>query len=294
MTRLAVLADIHGNLPALEAVVDHMAQFNVDQVIVAGDIVNWGPFSAAVAAYVMDSKWTYIRGNNEYYLLDYGSARQPEAWRDYGLMAWLQAQLPGKWQHIIGGWPDTLQLRYQDAPPILVCHGTPFSPWITIFPQTTDDEVRELLRETPETTLICAHSHISMDRQVRQWHLVNCGSVGLPLDADPRAEYVILDGDESSWQATFHRVAYDRAPIYAEFERQHFVENYGAEAYLVIEEFKTARIQLHTCQAWRRVAHPGEPFTIAMAQEFLTQDTEEYRSEAYRLDFAAKRAASRL
>ena len=48
MTRLAVLADIHGNLPALKAVIDDMAQFEVDHVVVAGDSVNWGPFSCEV------------------------------------------------------------------------------------------------------------------------------------------------------------------------------------------------------------------------------------------------------
>ena len=71
MTRLAVLADIHGNLPALQAVIADMAQFAVDQVVVAGDSVNWGPFSRQVMELIWAHRWPVIRGNNELYLLDY-------------------------------------------------------------------------------------------------------------------------------------------------------------------------------------------------------------------------------
>ena len=75
MTRLAVLADIHGNLPALQAVIDDMAQFAVDQVVVAGDSINWGPFSREVLEVIRERRWPVIRGNNELYLLDYDTER---------------------------------------------------------------------------------------------------------------------------------------------------------------------------------------------------------------------------
>ncbi len=71
MTRLAILSDIHGNLPALEAVMADMAQFVVDHVIVAGDSINWGPFSREVVETVLLNNWAAVRGNNELYLLDY-------------------------------------------------------------------------------------------------------------------------------------------------------------------------------------------------------------------------------
>ena len=61
MTRLAVLADLHGNLPALEAVLQDLSQFRVDRVIVAGDVVNWGPFSAQVLERVTREGWAVVR-----------------------------------------------------------------------------------------------------------------------------------------------------------------------------------------------------------------------------------------
>jgi predicted phosphodiesterase len=101
MTRLAILADIHGNLPALEAVLADLAQFAVDHVIVAGDVVNWGPFSAPVMERVTRAGWAVIRGNNEFYLLDYNTPRQPEHWREFELLPWLHGQLKGKWHRLI-------------------------------------------------------------------------------------------------------------------------------------------------------------------------------------------------
>ena len=285
MTRIAVLSDIHGNLPALQAVMTHMAQFSLDHVVVAGDVVNWGPFSAQVTEIVMNNHWSVIRGNNEYYLLDYDTVRQPESWREYGLMPWLKEQLRGKWQHVIAGWPDVIQLRYSDAPPIVMFHGTPDGPWAPIFPQqyVSDEDVAQILAPIDASTVICGHSHLALDRQVERWHIINPGTVGVPLDGDLRAQYAILDGDEQGWKATFHRVDYDQTPLYEEFEQQQFVERYGAEAFLVIEEFKTAYIQLHTCQHWRRDAYPDAPFTLAMAREFLTLDTDAYRPAPYQI-----------
>src|SRR4051812_1778127 len=107
MTRLAILADIHGNLAALEAVQVDLAQFSVDQVVVAGDVINWGPCSAEVAARVLEAGWAVIRGNNEFYLLDYGTPRAAAAWADtsqWRLLPWLQEQLPGPWPTLIGAW----------------------------------------------------------------------------------------------------------------------------------------------------------------------------------------------
>src|ERR1700720_3129900 len=100
MTRLAILADIHGNLPALEAVIADLARFAVDQVVVAGDVINWGPFSAQVTARIVEAGWAVIRGNNEFYLLDYQTPRAPAAWNDreqWPLLPWLRQQLAGRW-----------------------------------------------------------------------------------------------------------------------------------------------------------------------------------------------------
>jgi len=70
MTKLAILSDIHGNLPALEAVISDMENFEVDHVIVPGDVISFGPFSRQTAELVTEKGWPVIRGNNEFFLID--------------------------------------------------------------------------------------------------------------------------------------------------------------------------------------------------------------------------------
>jgi protein phosphatase len=78
MTKLAVLSDIHGNLPALDAVISDLKNFDLDQVIVPGDVISFGPFSRQAAEIVIKNGWSAIRGNNEYFLLDYKTPRSPD------------------------------------------------------------------------------------------------------------------------------------------------------------------------------------------------------------------------
>src|SRR5688572_20119531 len=218
MTRLAVLADIHGNLPALEAVLADLAQFEVDHVVIAGDVINWGPSSAEVMARVAERGWGIVRGNNEFYLLDYDTPRAPESWRDrsqFQMLPWLYRQLRGRWHHMIAVWPDSLSLRFPDAPPVRVVHGSPRSAWEPIYPQTGADDVAEMLAGIEETTIIAGHTHLPMDRQVAGRHIVNPGSVGVPIDGTFSASYMLLEGNADGWRPAFRRVDFDYDELFA-------------------------------------------------------------------------------
>jgi predicted phosphodiesterase len=275
MTQLAILSDIHGNLPALEAVRQDMAQFDVDHVIVAGDIINWGPFSVQVVERVAREGWAVIRGNNEFYLLDYNTPRAPAEWNDHlhmtnmNLLPWLYRQLSGRWQHVIASWPDTLSLRYPDAPPIRVVHGSPRSHWQGIFPTSSLEEMREKLSEVEETTLIAAHTHLAMDRAVGRWHILNPGTVGVPLDGETGvARYMLLESNGDGWHPIFRRVAYDVAPLFQAFECLRFVETCGVIGHLIVNEFKTARLHVLPFNHWRHATHPTRPASGALLDEF--------------------------
>src|SRR5689334_16865711 len=101
MTRLAVLSDINSNLPALEAVLNDVDQFHVDHIVVAGDAVNWGPFSAQVMERVTRGGYAVIRGNNELYLTDYGTSRAPTHWINYTVPPWTLKQLGDHWRNVV-------------------------------------------------------------------------------------------------------------------------------------------------------------------------------------------------
>jgi predicted phosphodiesterase len=274
LTRLAFLSDIHANLPALEAIIADIARFPIDHVIVAGDLINCGPFSTQVLERVLSLHWAVIRGNHEFYLLDYGTPREPEQWQGFMLPPWLNATIPSYWRHIISALPDSLTLYYQDAPPICVAHGVPGNPWASIYAETPDDEVGGYLEHTPESTVVVGHTHLPMERYLtandHTWHILNPGTAGIPLNGLPgTAQYMLLDGSADGWKATFRRISYDITPLLNEFERIGFVEACGATGKMLIEEFRTAHLYILPFQTWRRKTYPNEPESLLMADEFL-------------------------
>ena len=258
MTRLAVLADIHGNLAALEAVIEDMAQFAVDHVVVAGDSVNCGPYSREVMQIIRERNWAVIRGNNEYYATEYKTPRMPAHWSSFTLPPLLLEQLGADWLRMIACLPDALSLRFPDAQPLQFSTAVPANPWQSITPLSTVDEIARKLNETPENTVICAHSHIAMERHIGRWHIFNPGSVGIPLDGERSASYMILDGDQAGWTLFAHRRAsFAYETIFEAFEKQRFVQRGGVTAMLLVQEFQTARMRLWPYLQWKQRHYPA-------------------------------------
>jgi len=295
LTTLAVLADIHGNLPALEAVLADLAGCDVDRVIVAGDVINWAPFSARVVERVARAGWPVIRGNHEYYLLDYDTPRAPAAWRDrsrFSLLPWLRRQLTGRWHSLIATWPDTLALHFPDAPPLRVVHGSPRSPWEALGPRCSDAELAAMLAGVEEATVVAAHTHLVMDRRVGDRRILNPGAVGMPVDGLFSASYLLLEGSQDGWRPTFRRVPFDYAPLFEEFARQRFVDECGVIGHLVLEEFRTARLQVYPFLTWRNACRPDEPLSTDLLAAFSEVNVWDYTPAAFHVNMAALRAGT--
>ena len=284
MTRLALLADIHGNLPALEAVLARVDAQAVDRIVVAGDLINWGPFSAAVLERVEERGCVVIRGNNEYYLLEYGTARMPAHWSDYELLPWLFGQLGERWRREVACWPDELSLRFADAPALRVVHGAPGDHLRSLHPLLPEAELVALLEGVEEPWVAAAHSHLPLQRRAGRWQVINPGSVGVPLDGRPGiARYALLQGGPAGWRVEPQCVHYDPAPLFAEFGRQRFVEQYGITAQLVVEEFRQARLQVHSFNQWRRRHCPGSPLDGEALAQFRAADIWQFTPPEYHI-----------
>ncbi len=272
MTKLAVLSDIHGNLPALEAVMSDLKNFEVDQVIVAGDVIKFGPFSRRTAEIVIENGWPVIRGNNEYFLLDYKTPRAPDEWNDpirFAPTAWLDKQFDQKIRNKIAAWPDTLNLRFRDAPPLEVFHGTPESPWDSIYWNSSDVELENILSKTGADYVICGHTHLPMNRQVDRWHIFNPASVGVPLDGIFSASYMILEGNQNGWDATFRRIPFDYEAIYQEFESSGFNRESGPIGRLVLEIYRIARPTFGFLK-WHDIHYPNLSFSDEQMDEYFS------------------------
>lgn len=287
MTKLAILSDIHGNLPALESVLADLKNFEIDQVIVPGDVINFGPFSNQTTEIVIQNHWPVIRGNNEYFLLDFNTVRAPQEWNDpvqFAPTAWLVKTFNPKLKSHIQYWPDYINLRFHDAPPIQVCHGTPSSSWDSIYSNMADEEIEKILINTEAEFVICGHTHLPMDHQVGKWRIFNPGSVGIPLDGLFSASYMILEGDNNGWHPTFRRLPFDREKVMDEFEKSGFNKDSGPLGRLVLEVHRTARPQFGFLK-WHKIYKPDSPLSNQLIDEYLSEGKWwEFQDPAYHIN----------
>jgi predicted phosphodiesterase len=242
--RIALLADIHGNLPALSAVMAELERLQPDHVVLDGDLINGAPFSAEVVAVVQRQPWTVVRGNHEFYLLDYGTERatpgsdDPKRW---GQLHWLAEQLTPAQVAYLALLPDERTLFLPGTQPLGVAHGVPGRNRVGFHTETPEALVAAELAGVTARTFISAHTHVQVDRQIRrqatakaalippptpqpleQWHLINPGSVGMPLNATAAAQFALVEAvpeavEPGGWRATFYNIPYDRRPALAAY-----------------------------------------------------------------------------
>lgn len=225
-----------------------------------------------------------IRGNNEFYLLDYNTPRAPAAWSDseqWRLLPWLARTMRGRWHTAIAAWPDSLSLQFPDAPPVLVVHGSPRSNNEPIFDTTPPEALREMFAGVKEHTVVAAHTHLAMNRHVGRWHLLNPGTVGVPLQGRPESSYLIMRGSEEGWTAEHRRVPFDLVRVLWTFETQGFVEECGAIGQLVVDEFATSSLQTVPFLRWRHEQCPDAVLDLALVERFRSVDARPYTPEPY-------------
>jgi predicted phosphodiesterase len=213
--RIAVLSDIHGNLPALEAVLDALKPY--DAVWQLGDVVGYGPQPDEVVARLAHENATGVRGNHDAAAL---GELETESFNDDARWAveWTAERIEPSTRHWLSGLPQ----RTVDDPFTLV-HGSPRDPtWEYIF--TTGVARANLSSFTTDHCLV-GHTHIPMVYRARRGRMeglqpddgsslklgrerlvANPGSVGQPRDGDPRASGLVLDTDAKTLE--WHRVAY--------------------------------------------------------------------------------------
>jgi len=162
-----------------------------------------------------------------------------------------------------------------------VVHGSPRSAWEAMYSDTPDAELEAMLADVPESIVIAAHTHLAMDRAAGHRRILNPGTVGVPIDGEPGASYMLLETRGGGWHPTFRRVAYDLSALFAEFERQRFVETCGIVGQLVVEEFHTARLRVDPFNLWRDAERPGAALTPELLAEFAKVDAWRYIPAPY-------------
>jgi predicted phosphodiesterase len=195
--RVAALYDVHGNLPALEAVLDEVERERPDAIVFGGDIVA-GPMPRETLERVRSLDNAYlIRGNADRIALEVRRGLRHE---DHGFGDWVGEQLTDEEADFLGSLPLTVTFDVAGLGPTCFCHATPRDDEEIFTERDADDVVAEMLAGTEETTIVCGHTHMQVDRRVGRWRVVNAGSIGMPYEHDPGARWALLGPDvELRW-----------------------------------------------------------------------------------------------
>jgi putative phosphoesterase len=274
--KVAVLADIHGNLPALEQVGEHIHGWEPDQVVMAGDVVNRGPEPRLCWQFIEDRQraedWHLVRGNHEDYVLVHDSHDAPRSGPEFEIYRnsyWTYQQMNGKIDQL-KKMPFQVSLAGPDGREFRVVHASMRGNRIGIYPEMTETMIRQII-DPPSSVLCVGHTHRPLVRRVDDTLVVNAGSVGMPFDSDRRAAYAQLTWRNNSWQAEIIRLEYDFQLTEAQFYDSGFIHGAGPLAKVMLLEFRQARSHIHR---WLHQYEPrvlsGEMTMEESVQRYLT------------------------
>jgi len=238
--RLAILSDIHGNLQALEAVLEALRGNAVDGFILAGDFVG-GPQVDDTFAQLRPLNPWIIKGNSDINLIQYDNGSAPEAWRNskqFGMIRWTQRNISSSNLDYLKGLPEQVAVDIPGTAPIRVVHGSPRDPYESIFPDQSPEIFELALAQITETTCIFGHTHIPWIRERHEKLALNPGAVCGPLNGDVRAQYALLTWHKQAWHVEHQAVPYDLSRSRRAFEESGLLEEAGAlaKAFLLSNE----------------------------------------------------------
>ena len=178
--KIALIADIHGNLVALETVLAEIEREQIDNIICLGDVAALGPQPHEVIERLRQLSSPVILGNTDAWLLASAGTRTSDSAILRAITSWCAAQLTDTDREYVRTFIPTFDLSLDDRNTLVCYHGSPRSFDDVIAAVTPDTRVKQMLAGSTATIMVGGHTHIQMLRRYEDMHLVNVGSVGLP------------------------------------------------------------------------------------------------------------------
>lgn len=208
--RIGVISDIHSNLDAFEAIVASLPKY--DKLFCLGDLVGYGPEPNEVVERLVGLKPNVVLMGNHDYAVVTGNTEgfSPHA---AAAVEWTRRRIKPQNKNYLAALPPTARIE-NSGRKIALFHGSPRDPLTEyIFPGTSENTARALIKTSDAKIVILGHTHVPMLYSFEEEMLGNPGSVGQPRDGDPRASYAILTVSESSFSFEIKRVTYDVARV---------------------------------------------------------------------------------
>ncbi len=211
--KIALIGDVHANLPALEAVLEHALEQGVQAVWNIGDFVGYNAFPEEVVSLLRYRENTVsIIGNYDQKVLQ--AEKKQKKWagkkdpRKAQAFLWAYQQLSKESREFLRKLPEQRDL-FVEGWLVLLAHGSPASVDEHLLPDTPEERLRELSGMTRAQIIVVGHTHQPFVRTVGDTVFINTGSVGRPDDGDPRATYAILSVEPEGHHCEHFRIAYD-------------------------------------------------------------------------------------
>jgi predicted phosphodiesterase len=213
---VAVLCDVHGNLPALDAVLAELEAQPPDAVVIGGDVAA-GPMPHEVLERLLGLPWTvhWVRGNADRCVVTAFDGEVPEHEREEPMWvadAWTAARLSPAGRDLLAGLPPLAELTVEGVGRVLFCHGTPYSDEERVTAVTPEPRLARILDGVTADLVVGGHTHRQFELRAGDRRMVNAGSVGRPYEREPGAYWLRLGPG-----VELRRTPYDAAAATAAF-----------------------------------------------------------------------------
>ena len=192
--RVAALYDIHGNLPALESVLEELQHFTVDRIVVGGDVLS-GPMQVECieGLRALSVPVHYLIGNSDREVIAARQGNENKKLPPFAqeMLRWSARQLLPEHEQWIASWPKTVTLQIPPLGTVLFCHATPRDDNEIFTALTEEARLLPVFDVAKADVVVCGHTHMQFDRIVGKTRVVNAGSIGMPF-GPPGAEWLLL------------------------------------------------------------------------------------------------------
>jgi len=246
--KIAVLADIHGNLPAFNAVLAEIESENVNQILVAGDFLG-GPYPVEVLELLNSLNACIIRGNSDDYILKIYSNPMDSEWytsKQFSPTYWIYKQLNQNWLNFIDSLPKQEVISIHGTDEILMVHSIhlPMLPTDDSGILITDKYnkiVDSFTKKIEQPVLIFAHNHVPWNQNINERLALNPGSIGCPLNGIIGAQYALMEWKMDRWEVYLRTAYYCINEINKAYIESGFLEEGGPVAKAFLYGIKTGR-----------------------------------------------------
>jgi len=274
--RIAAISDIHANLPAFEAVLNHLDALAPDVVVVGGDVINRGAQPLEVLDSVLDRVrhhgWRILKGNHEDYVLKASRGTAHLAAWEREVCAhtlWTARRIADRLPEI-AAWPDMLEVKAPDGSSLACYHASKTGNRAGLYRFMEDHEIESHL-DSAGSAWCVGHTHVPFIRRVRDRLVVNAGAVGMPFDGIPDASMALVEWTPAGWEAEIIRIPYDRALTMEAFHRTGYIRDGGLMVRLIVHELETASPMLGKWHVRYEKSLASGAMTLAESVELMLE-----------------------